>query len=120
MFQITKQYHLSAAHSLDLEPEHPCSRVHGHNYIVEVVLEAGRLNDDGMVLDYRIVDQLVNPLIERWDHQNLNDFFTPTTSEAMAQLIYRKLKRVKQVVAVRVSETPKTWAEYRDWEKETV
>ncbi|HBU96439.1 6-pyruvoyl trahydropterin synthase family protein, partial [Thalassospira lucentensis] len=40
MFTITKQFAFSASHQLaGLDADHPCSRLHGHNYIVEVELK---------------------------------------------------------------------------------
>jgi 6-pyruvoyltetrahydropterin/6-carboxytetrahydropterin synthase len=40
MYTITKQFSFSASHVLDHLPEgHPCARrLHGHNYIAELVL----------------------------------------------------------------------------------
>ena len=53
MYRISKQFHFSAAHQLDLLPEgHPCKRLHGHNYIVEIVLEAEKLDERYFVADY--------------------------------------------------------------------
>jgi len=38
-FTISKDFEFSAAHHLEgLDPEHPCSRVHGHNYVVRLEL----------------------------------------------------------------------------------
>jgi 6-pyruvoyl-tetrahydropterin synthase len=38
-YTISKEFAFSAAHHLNgLPPSHPCSRVHGHNYVVRVVL----------------------------------------------------------------------------------
>ena len=63
MFTISKRFSFSAHHRLDAfrTPEwpdddprqHPCSRDHGHNYIVEVDLAAPILSPVGFVVDYR-------------------------------------------------------------------
>ena len=39
MFSISKQFHFCASHIIEGVPEgHPCGRLHGHNYVVELVL----------------------------------------------------------------------------------
>ena len=53
MYRISKQFTFSASHELAQMPDgHPCKRVHGHNYVVEVELSSIRLDDYGMILDY--------------------------------------------------------------------
>ena len=40
MYTIAKTFYFSASHVIGgLPPEHPCSRLHGHNYEVEVILQ---------------------------------------------------------------------------------
>ena len=129
MFTITKQFHFSAAHQLMRVPEgHPCGRLHGHNYIVEIVLQSRVLTDQQWVKDFGDLDLVKNFIDEEWDHRNLNDWFeqfsdpdfdpedgpAETTAEMLAFVLYDTFKgSLSQLVAVRVSETPKTWAEYR-------
>lgn len=117
MYRITKEFHFSASHQLCHLPEdHPCARLHGHNYIVEVELSAATLDSDGFVLDYRALAPLKRYIDEELDHRHLNDVFghDMVTSERLAQEIFDWCRaRWEQVSAVRVSETPKTWAEYR-------
>lgn len=117
MFRIAKSYHFSASHSLPLLPaDHPCHRLHGHNYVVEVELQAEKLNKYGFVRDYKELDGLKTYIDEKIDHRHLNDLFGDdnTTAEHMAKHFYDWCKaRWPEVTAVRVSETPKSWAEYR-------
>ena len=117
MYKITKEFHFSASHQLKGLPEdHPCARMHGHNYIVEVELSAVELDAVGFVLDYRELAPLKVWIDETLDHRHLNDVFghDMVTSERLAKEVYDWAKaRWDAVSAVRVSETPKTWAEYR-------
>lgn len=117
MHRITKDYHFSASHQLfGLAEDHPCARLHGHNYIVQVELSAQELNAHGFVRDYRELDALKDYIDEKIDHRHLNDVLgeNNTTAEQIAQHFYDWCKeRWPEVTAVRVSETPKTWAEYR-------
>lgn len=117
MYRISKQFHFSASHQLDtLPPEHPCARLHGHNYMVEVILQSETLNPQGFVVDYLELKPFKVYLDSELDHRHLNDVFPfPTSAENIARHLYEWAKaRWLQVAAVRVSETPKTWAEY--WE----
>lgn len=117
MFRIAKSYHFSASHELKkLAKDHPCARLHGHNYVVEVELQSASLNDVGFVRDYRELDALKKYIDDTVDHRHLNDIFgdDKTTAEHLARHFYDWCKsRWPEVSAVRVSETPKTWAEYR-------
>ena len=117
MFIISKEYHFSASHILHgLEEEHPCGRLHGHNYVVEVELRGRELNAAGFVRDYRELDALKQYIDDKIDHRHLNDVLgeNNTTAELLAQHFYDWCKkRWPEVSAVRVKETPKTCAEYR-------
>ena len=90
--------------------------MHGHNYIAEVELSAPDLDEQGFVVDYRALDPLKRYIDDELDHRHLNEVFghDAVTSEVLAKTIYDWAHaRWPQVTAVRISETPKTWAEYR-------
>lgn len=116
MFTISKEYHFSASHILDGLPEgHPCGRLHGHNYIARFTLRDADLNAVGFVLDYREIDAIVKPVIDgEWDHRHLNGVvsFQPS-AERLAEHLFERFKpAIPYLVAVSISETPKTWATY--------
>ena len=117
MYRITKEFHFSASHQLTgLADDHPCARLHGHNYVVEVELSAETLDENGFVIDYRALAPLKAHIDETLDHRHLNEVFGhgAVTSEWLARTLYDWAKaRWPEVTAMRVSETPKTWAEYR-------
>lgn len=123
MFTISKRFEFSASHQLlhltEKRPDHPCARLHGHNYIVEVVLAADVLDADGFVQDFGDLAPVKAYLDEALDHRHLNDALgdpagRATTAECLAEILYwRFVDAFSALVAVRVSETPKTWAEYR-------
>lgn len=116
MYTITKQFSFSASHQLDHLPEdHPCARLHGHNYVVEVVLQSVELDERGFVRDYGDLDMLKTFIDEELDHRHLEDVMdAPTTAENLARFLYDFAHGLwPEVMAMRVSETPKTWAEYR-------
>lgn len=117
MYQISKRFEFSASHVIGgLADDHPCSRLHGHNYVVEVVLEGAELDSVGFIRDYRELSALKVYIDETFDHRHLNDVMghDRTTAEVLAKLFHDWCKaKWTETAAVRVSETPKTWAEYR-------
>jgi 6-pyruvoyltetrahydropterin/6-carboxytetrahydropterin synthase len=118
MYRISKQFEFSAAHHLPYLPaEHPCSRPHGHNYVVEIVLEADEIGAEGFVEDYRALGDVKAFLDSEWDHRDLNVVGAApyrTTAEMLAWFLYDRFHEAHPALAeVRVSETTKTWASYR-------
>jgi len=93
MYEIIKQYQFSAAHALPSLPEgHKCHNLHGHNYTMELCLSDNWLDDHGMLVDFADVDWVVEPLIKKVDHQNLNDIFDfQTTSENLAHWFFMEI-----------------------------
>jgi 6-pyruvoyltetrahydropterin/6-carboxytetrahydropterin synthase len=61
-----------------------CSRLHGHNYYVEIELEGKVQEDDGMVLNYYELGDIIKVL----DHRHLNDILpTLPTAENLSLFI---------------------------------
>ena len=86
----------SAAHALR-GYEGPCARLHGHNWKVEVEVEARELDEIGMGLDFKAIKDAAREVTGRLDHRNLNelepfDRLNPT-AEHIAAHIYRELAR---------------------------
>jgi 6-pyruvoyltetrahydropterin/6-carboxytetrahydropterin synthase len=117
MYTIAKRFSFSASHFIGGLPEqHPCARLHGHNYDVEVILQSAALDEIGFVRDYRELSALGGMIDQSLDHRHLNEVLghDRTTAEMIAKWLYDWCEaRWPEVVAVRVSETPRTWAEYR-------
>lgn len=121
MFTVAKRFSFSASHTLTkVAPDHKCRRLHGHNYDVEVVCSAPELDERHMVVDYFDLDPVRRFLDNTVDHRHLNDVLDgEPTAEHLAWWIYESLKHhlptdvATRIVAIRVYETPKTWAEYR-------
>lgn len=116
MYTISKQFNFSASHIIEgLPADHPCSRLHGHNYVVELVLAAQKLNSTGFVVDYNELVVFKEMIDQTLDHRHLNDVLTgSTTAESIAKYLYQHAHQVwPEVISVSVSETPKTNATYR-------
>jgi 6-pyruvoyltetrahydropterin/6-carboxytetrahydropterin synthase len=116
---IQKEFSFSSSHVLENLPAgHPCGRIHGHNYIVVLELRAAddELNEAGFVRDYRELDKFKRWVDETIDHRHLNDVMNGLnpSAEHLARWIFDRWRPdYPELSAVRVSETPKTWAEYR-------
>jgi len=118
VLRITKKFEFSASHQLNgLQRDHQCSRLHGHNYVVELELSASldELTDTGFVRDYGDLAIFKTWMDTTCDHRHLNDVLKANpTAENLAVWMYEEwTERLPELSCVRVSETPKTWAEYR-------
>ncbi len=64
--KIAKKFDWEMGHRL---PEHfgLCKNIHGHSYKMIVEFE-GELDEQGMVIDFYDVENIINPIIEKLDH----------------------------------------------------
>ena len=102
----------------------PCSIApgHGHNYEL-IVSMAGGLDADGMVLNLSDVKQAIRSQVtDQLDFHFLNETWPefdltkrkgclPTT-EALARIIWNRLKPELPLVSIRLYEQPRLWADY--------
>lgn len=116
MYTITKEFHFSASHILHgLSDNHPCGRLHGHNYVVKVELKSSEVNLHGFIKDYRELDPIKTFIDEELDHRHLNDVFgnMQPSAENMCHWLYFKFHSMGLPIhAVELSETPKTNCRY--------
>lgn len=115
--RLERTYRFEAAHSLPkVPPGHKCARMHGHSYMVEVIIEGEIDKDLGWVMDFSAIDEHVNPLVKQLDHQVLNeiDGLSNPTSELLAVWLWDRIKpSLAVLVEVVVSETPTSRCIYR-------
>ncbi|MGI9001997.1 MAG: 6-pyruvoyl trahydropterin synthase family protein [Pseudonocardia sp.] len=85
-FTISKSFGFSASHELRLLPKtHKCSRNHGHNYDVTLLLTADQLDRFGFVTDFGDLAPFGDYLRTALDHRLLNDLIAiHPTSELLA------------------------------------
>ena len=115
MYTISKEFSFCASHQLNgLPADHPCSRVHGHNYTVIAELKTDFVDQTGFVVDYRKLSPIKDYLDSKFDHQHLNDVidFNPTAENLAAHLYYMFKKTFPMLSGITVKETPKTAAYY--------
>lgn len=116
MFTIRKRFEFSASHQLhNLPAGHQCARLHGHNYVIEVELAKHNVNQIGFVRDYGELRFVKDFIDQELDHRHLNDVvqFQPTAECLAEWLFHQFFQAFPELVAVSVSETSKTWAEFR-------
>jgi 6-pyruvoyltetrahydropterin/6-carboxytetrahydropterin synthase len=93
--EIFNIYHIEAARRLPNLPEsHPCSRVHGHSFRMEIFVSGPVDPETGWVIDFAEVDAAFAPVKALIDHRYLNDIpgLENPTSESLAQWVWQKLK----------------------------
>lgn len=120
MYGLKLTYRFCAAHRLDNLPDgHKCRRMHGHNYEVTVMCKHHGLDEYGFLIDADRVDGLVSKIIDRLDHQVLNDLLDTPSSEMLAEWFYRELQHfddsrlLEQILyGVEVKETDKITASF--------
>lgn len=109
--QVEKLFRFEASHIL---PRHPgkCSRLHGHSWRVKVSVFGPVNPATGFVMDFAELKKLVQPIIDRFDHQHLNAFVRYPSSENIAlHIAYELLPHINmRDLRVEVSETENTWA----------
>jgi 6-pyruvoyltetrahydropterin/6-carboxytetrahydropterin synthase len=92
---------------------------HGHNYSAEVTLSGDPDPVNGMVMDLKLLKDILNTeIVEPFDHRHLNhevppfDRIVPTT-ENIAVEMWRRLKPVLPGLhSIRLYETPELFVEY--------
>lgn len=91
MFEVTVETDFSAGHFLR-NYKGKCENPHGHNYRVRVTLAGAELDEAGMLLDFKQLKHILEPLIDRLDHRMLNEVepFTELnpSAENMAKYFY--------------------------------
>ena len=95
MYYVKKRIEVSFAHKLSLPYESKCTQLHGHNAIITVYCRSEKLNEYGMVVDFK---QLKNIIEDMLDHRYVNDVvdFNPT-AENLARHICNSIEHCYKV-----------------------
>jgi 6-pyruvoyltetrahydropterin/6-carboxytetrahydropterin synthase len=122
MFEVTIEETFAAGHALR-NYHGKCENVHGHNYRCQVTLAGAELDSVGLLVDFVELKKVVHAVLDRMDHQWLNDFspfdVLNPSAENMAKYIYDevsqglKAQKGVHVGSVRLWETDTASATYR-------
>jgi 6-pyruvoyltetrahydropterin/6-carboxytetrahydropterin synthase len=120
MYQVSIQTCFSAAHRLR-NYNGLCENLHGHNWKVEATVAAETLDCAGMVIDFSILKQKLQQILDVLDHQYLNEIdpfndLNPS-SENLAAYLFERLTNAlhdtpAQLVSVSVWESDRAKATY--------
>jgi len=122
MFVLKIVTDFASAHSLRDYPG-DCSRLHGHNWQVEVMVSSQVLDESGIAIDFREIKKQTKAVVKRLDHQYLNeiqpfDVLNPT-AENIAKYLFDEIAiltndenvKVKEVL---IWETPRSAVTYSE------
>lgn len=96
MFELKIITQFAAAHRLR-EFKGKCEQLHGHNWKVEVFIQADQLDAAGLVRDFGEIKALTHEVLNGLDHQYLNEL-SPfqeenPSSEHIARYLFHQLSR---------------------------
>lgn len=118
MYEVTVEESFAAGHYLR-NYKGKCANPHGHNYKVRVTLRGAELDKAGLLLDFKDLKQVMKHVINRLDHQMLNNIapFTELnpSAENLAKYLYDEANvQLRSLISGRV-----TVKEVTIWETET-
>lgn len=106
MYELRITTKFSAAHQLR-NYQGKCENLHGHNWRVEVYVQAEQLNDIGLAMDFKDLKDAANYYLEQIEHSFVNEVFPFTelnpSSENIAKWIYDGLSKKLNDENVQVS-----------------
>ena len=89
MYKVTKRMEIAGSHQLKLDYESKCENLHGHNWIITVEISGKKLNNNGMLVDFTYIKELIH---DKLDHKNLNEIFNfNPTAENIAKWVADEL-----------------------------
>ncbi|MGD0500289.1 MAG: 6-carboxytetrahydropterin synthase QueD [Bryobacteraceae bacterium] len=116
MFEATIEETFAAGHALR-NYHGKCENPHGHNYRCELTVRGEQLDEAGLLADFVELKKTLHAVLDRLDHQWLNDLapfdVLNPSAENMARHIYQEVRdRMMDKPRVRV-------ASVRLWETDT-
>lgn len=108
MFEVTVEQTFAAGHALR-NYKGKCENVHGHNFKVQVRIEGERLDETGLLVDFIDVKNEMRKVIDRLDHQFLNEIppfdVKNPSAENIAEYFFEELTAgVRSAVPIRIAE----------------
>ena len=146
LYSATKKFRFEMAHVLDSSYSEECQNFHGHSYQLAVTLTSDELNEDGMVVDFKKIKDVIGDYIKSWDHtlvisekgylerlantsmfENIRFVCYSPTAEMMCVDMFNTITKLLSVIEqenkivvskIRLRETESGWAECFLTEKE--
>lgn len=106
MYELRVITQFAAAHQLRIFGG-KCEKLHGHNWRIEVSLAGDKLNDGGLLIDFREVKEATDGILEELDHSFLNELpqfeGQSPSSENIAAYVFEKLSSKLNNKRIRVT-----------------
>ena len=106
MYELKVISHFAAAHQLR-EYEGGCEKLHGHNWKIEVYVTGEKLEENGLLIDFRDIKNATEKIMDSLDHKFLNELDAFETvnpsSENIARHIYDSLSSELNTDNVKIS-----------------
>jgi len=122
MFEVTIEETFAAGHALR-NYRGKCENVHGHNYRCQVTVEGAELDSIGLLVDFVELKRVLHTVVDRLDHQWLNDLppfdVLNPSAENIAKYIHDEVsaglgeRNGARIGIVRLWETDTSSATYR-------
>ncbi|MCR5029976.1 MAG: 6-carboxytetrahydropterin synthase QueD [Selenomonadaceae bacterium] len=94
MFELEVKCTFDAAHRVEGYPG-KCDRLHGHTWTVAAKVQGRELDELGLLVDFKLLNQALKDVAATLDHQCLNDLQAfagkNPTAENIAQYVYRSM-----------------------------
>lgn len=93
--EIYKEFTFDSAHFLpNVPPEHKCRALHGHTYHLRVYIKGKPDNETGWIMDFKVIKDLITPLIDQLDHKLINkvEELENPTAENISIWFWNRLK----------------------------
>ncbi len=71
MYEVSVTSHFSAAHHLN-NYQGSCEALHGHNWQVDVFVCGDKLDDTGILMDFKVLKKNISGIMDSMDHVDLN------------------------------------------------
>ena len=87
MYQLKKLFHFEMAHILSKSYSKECQSFHGHSYKLEVMVQSNTLTKHDVVIDFKQLKEIVQPIVDAMDHKCLVESTVTVTKDIKKQMI---------------------------------
>ncbi len=98
-----------------LTPDHPCGRMHGHTFVVQIHITGEVDEEKGWIMDFNDLDDKLNEVRHMLDHKVLNEIpgLENPTTELLARWLWERLiKDLPGLSRIVIQENPHTGCIY--------
>ena len=104
-YELKIETTFAAAHNL-LNYCGQCENLHGHNWKIEIYIRGSELDKSGMLIDFKILKDHTNAILDTLDHTYLNELpmfaGQSPSSELIAKYIFSELENSFEKLPIQV------------------